>query len=66
MSLYAEESRIAELIIVAEAFIRRGSTEAEAAASIGVPASALQAWRAELARAEQRHLRRRTSQLSEA
>jgi len=64
-ALLTEESRIAELLLVAEAFIRRGSTVAEAAASIGVPVSTLQEWRTLLARAEQRHFAARSKRLRE-
>lgn len=57
MTLHATASRIAELLIVAEAFQRRGSTEAEAAVSIGVPLNTLHEWRRQLARVERRHHR---------
>ena len=60
-TLFAEEHRIAELLHVGLSYLARDYTVTESAVLLGVPASTLQGWLAELARAEARNTRRRTS-----
>jgi hypothetical protein len=57
-ALLTEASRVAALLLMANRATARGASDGEAARLIGVPVATLLDWRGQLARAEDRQLRR--------